>query len=76
MIVYQSTKKEFLDNTFKNDIEKVILRAYQARVGRRVSPAEVRSWQGSLLAIAKVFNDDSIPSDCGIAIEYGIPQTS
>lgn len=76
MIVYQSTKAEFLDNTFKNDIEKVILRAYQTKVGRRVSPAEIRSWQGSLLAIAKVFNDDSIPSDCGIAIEYVIPQTS
>lgn len=76
MIVYQSTKAGFLDNTFKKDIEKVILRAYQTKVGRRVSPAEIRSWQGSLLAIAKVFNDDSIPSDCGIAIEYVIPQTS
>jgi hypothetical protein len=28
------------------------------------------------LAVAKVLNDDEIPNDCGVAIEYGIPQTS
>jgi uncharacterized protein len=28
------------------------------------------------LAVAKVLNDDGIPADCGVAIEYGIPQTS
>ena len=76
MIVYQSTKAEFLDNTFKKDIEEVVLEAYQSRVGHRVSRAEVRSWKESLLAMAKVLNHDSIPLDCGIAIEYGIPQTS
>lgn len=26
--------------------------------------------------MARVVNDDSIPGDCGVAIEYGIPQTS
>lgn len=76
MIVYQSTKAEFLDNTFKRDIEKVILDAYRRRVGRGVSQSEVRSWKESLLAMAKVLNHDSIPSDCGVAIEYWIPQTS
>ena len=76
MIVYQSTKAEFLDNTFSRDIEKVILDAYRRRVGRGVSQSEVRSWKESLLAMAKVLNHDSIPSDCGVAIEYWIPQTS
>jgi DUF2075 family protein/molybdopterin biosynthesis enzyme MoaB len=26
--------------------------------------------------MARVLNDDSIPGDCGVAVEYGIPQTS
>lgn len=38
--------------------------------------SEVRSWKESLVALAKVLNDDGIPGDCGVAIEYGIPQTA
>jgi DUF2075 family protein len=76
LIVYQSTKSEFLHNAFKRDIEQVILDAYLARVGHAVSRAEIRSWKESLLAMAKVLNGDSIPASCGVAIEYGIPQTS
>jgi DUF2075 family protein len=41
-----------------------------------VARAEVRSWKESLLAVAKVVNDATIPDDCGVGIEYGIPQTS
>jgi len=76
LIVYQSTKSEFLDAAFKRDIESVILDAYRARTGHGVSRQEVRSWKESLLAMAKVLNDDAIPAACGVAVEYGIPQTS
>lgn len=76
MIVYQSTKSEFLDAVFRRDIEVVILDAFKSRVGHGVSKQEVRSWKESLLAMAKVLHDDQVPSSCGVAIEYGIPQTS
>lgn len=76
MIVYQSTKTEFLDAAFKRDIEAVMLDAYRARTGHGVSRQEVRSWKESLLAMAKVLNDDAIPASCGVAVEYGIPQTA
>lgn len=76
MIVYQSTKSEFLDNVFTRDIETVILAGYRRQVGHGVSRQEVRSWKESLLAMAKVLNHDSIPDNCGVAVEYGIPQTS
>lgn len=76
MIVYQSTKSEFLDAVFKRDIEVVILDAFKSRVGHGVAKNEVRSWKESLLAMAKVLHDDSIPASCGVAIEYGIPQTA
>jgi DUF2075 family protein len=76
LIVYQATKSEFLDAVFKRDIEVVILDAFKARVGHRVSKQEVRSWKESLLAMARVLHDDVIPASCGVAVEYGIPQTS
>ncbi len=76
MIVYQNNKTGFLHDAFSKDIEDLVLRDFRARTGRAVARAEVRSWKESLLAVAKVLNDEAIPADCGIAIEYGIPQTS
>ena len=76
MIVYQSTKDGFVSDAFKRDIEDVILEAFRARTGRTVAKAEIRSWKESLLAMAKVLNVCSVPGDVGVAVEYGIPQTS
>ena len=76
MIIYQSTKGGFLDDAFGQDIETVVLGAYQARTGHRVAQSEVRAWKESLLAMAKVLRHESIPDDCGVAIEYVIPQTA
>jgi hypothetical protein len=76
MIIYQSTKSGFLDDAFSHDIETVVLGAYQDRTGRRVAKTEIRAWKESLMAMAKVLRHESIPNDCGIAIEYVIPQTA
>jgi len=75
MIVYQKSKQQFLDDAFKRDIEEVVRVEFLARTGYRVSAAEIRAWKESLSAVAKVLNDDEIPSDSGVAIEYGIQQT-
>jgi DUF2075 family protein len=76
VIVYQKQKDAFLDDAFKRDIETVILDAMKLRSGRTVGAAEVRSWKESLLCMAKVLNDETIPADTGVAIEYSIPQTA
>jgi DUF2075 family protein len=76
MIIYQSTKDGFLNDAFGQDIETVVLGAYQARTGHRVAKTEIRAWKESLLAMAKVLRHESIPDDCGVAIEYVIPQTA
>jgi len=76
MIIYQSTKAGFLNDAFGHDIEAVVLGAYQDRTGRRVAKTEIRAWKESLMAMAKVLRHESIPNDCGIAIEYVIPQTA
>jgi DUF2075 family protein len=75
VIVYQKNKAEFLDDAFKRDIEAVILAEFTARTGGRVGQAEIRSWKESLLSVAKTLNDEQIPADSGVAIEYNIPQT-
>ncbi|MBI5276338.1 MAG: DUF2075 domain-containing protein [Burkholderiales bacterium] len=76
MIIYQALKKQFLDDVFRNDIEQIILDQYWRRTGRKVSPAEVKAWASSLGYMGKVLHDASIPDDCGVAIEYSIPQTA
>jgi len=75
VIVYQNNKAGFLDDVFKRDIEAVILEEFTARTGKRVAAAEIRSWKESLMSVAKVLNDEDIPEDSGIAIEYNIPGT-
>lgn len=76
MIVYQANKNRFLEDALKRDIDEVILEAYTARTGRKVGKSEITSWKESLIAMAKVLNDEGIPDEAGIAIEYGIPQTA
>lgn len=75
MIIYQATKQKFLDDVFKHDIQDVVLASYKERTGGTVADNQVRSWASSLVYMGKVLNDDSIPGDCGVAIEYTIPQT-
>jgi len=76
VIIYQNDKTGFLKDAFAKDIEDIILQAFRARTGRSVAISEVLSWKESLVALAKVLNDEDIPGDCGVAIEYGIPQTA
>jgi hypothetical protein len=76
VIVYQATKAQFLLDAFERDIHDVIREAFGARTGRSVGPSEVSSWKESLVFMAKVLNDPSVPGNAGVAIEYGIPQSS
>lgn len=76
MIVYQANKTKFLDDALRRDIDEVILDAYMARTGKTVGRSEINSWKESLISMAKVLNDEDIPEEIGVAIEYGIPQTA
>ncbi|HEX4869230.1 MAG TPA: DNA/RNA helicase domain-containing protein, partial [Moraxellaceae bacterium] len=76
MIIYQAQKSEFLHDVHHRDIEDVIGEAFRARVGHKVGPGEVKAWAHSLQAMSKVMVDPAIPADCGVAIEYTIPQTA
>lgn len=75
LIIYQSTKGQFLDDAFKRDIQQVVLDSFGKRTGGTVNDAQIRAWTSSLVYMAKVLNDQSVPDDCGVAVEYTIPQT-
>lgn len=76
MIVYQATKTKFLDDVLTNDIESIVLENVKRRLNIGVSISEIKSWANSLAYMDRIMRDASIPEDCGIAIEYQIPQTS
>jgi DUF2075 family protein len=76
MIIYQSTKRAFLDDSDDRNIEDVVAQAYVTRTGRYAPDGEFRAWRESLKHMAKVLRDDGIPGDVGVGIEFGIPQSS
>ncbi|MBW8823834.1 MAG: DUF2075 domain-containing protein [Xanthomonadales bacterium] len=76
MIVYQSTRQGFLDDSERNAIEDVINRAWVRRTGRYATTGEYRAWQHSLMQMAEVLRDDELPETMGVGVEFGIPQTA
>ncbi|SCX17597.1 hypothetical protein SAMN02910339_02453 [Lachnospiraceae bacterium YSD2013] len=76
MIVYDGLKTDFLQSVEDDSIAMQIEANILAKMGRHTSKSEFRSWENSLSYMYRVLNDDEIPSDAGIAIEYNIPQTS
>jgi len=76
MIIYENDKAGFLKDAFTSDIEDIVRSQFRDRTGRGVGAGEFRSWRNSLVAVAKVVNDDAIPDDCRVGIEYQIPQTA
>lgn len=76
MIVYQSTKKGFSDDVVSNNIENVILNSFKQKLGRMTTEKEITSWRNSMMYMENLLQDEMIPYDCGVMIEYQIPQTS
>lgn len=76
MIVYQASKRQFIQDTFHDDIEAVLSQQYLRTTGRQPSPAEFKAWQNSLFEVGEVLKDEAIPDDMGVALEYTVPQTS
>lgn len=76
MIVYQSTRHQFLEDTERNAIEDLISREFVRRTGRYASQGEYRSWQQSLMQMADVLRDEELPASMGVGVEFGIPQSA
>ena len=75
LIIYQATKREFINHVEEDLIEQKIYQEYQSKIGR-TSQNEIASWNHSMQYMYKVLNTEMIPNEAGIAIEYRIPTTS
>lgn len=76
MLVYDGTKTDFLRSVEQDTIAFEIEQNIYEKMNRHTARNEFRAWENSLEYMYKVMNDDEIPYDAGIAIEYNIPQTS
>lgn len=73
MIVYQATKAQFCEDVLADRIEQRVLNLFKKNLRRSTGASEVRSWKNSLAYMDRVLSDPDIPDDCGVAIEYQIP---
>lgn len=76
MLVYDGTKSDFLKSVEQDTIAVEIEENIYQKMNRHTAKNEFRAWENSLQYMYKVLNDEDIPCDVGIAIEYNIPQTS
>src|SRR5699024_3846492 len=75
MIVYESTKQEFLEDVFHDELTNNIITNFNEKVGK-VNEAAVRSWDNSMQYMHRVLLDEEIPNNSGVAIEFNIPYSS
>ncbi|MCU7558432.1 DUF2075 domain-containing protein [Macrococcus capreoli] len=75
MIIYEATKKEFINDVYEETLVNNIINNYKAKIGN-INEREVRSWDNSMQYMYRVMQDEDIPDDSGVAIEFKIPYTS
>jgi len=76
VLVYTSTKSEFLNDVRLDTIDEKILASFQRHLGRTTNKSEITAWRNSMLYMSQVLSDEEIPGNSGVAIEYTLPQTS
>ena len=73
MLIYEGTKTDSMQSIESETIAYEIEQKILSSMHRHTSINEFRAWENSLDAMYKVLNDQDIPCDAGIAIEYGYP---
>lgn len=76
MIVYQASKEDFSNDVLTDQIEHKILDFFKKNLHQGTSKQEIAAWKNSMVYMDKVLHDPQIPDDCGVAIEYQIPQSA
>ncbi|HLI92474.1 MAG TPA: DUF2075 domain-containing protein [Puia sp.] len=76
MIVYQGTKARFSEDVLTNSIDTIISSHIKKWTGKATAKSEMAAFKNSLEHMDRVLQDREIPDDCGISVEYHIPQTS
>ena len=75
MLVYEGIKKDFINDVNLNMIVNKIYDKYKQFFGR-TSDSQLNSWKNSMQYMRGVLDDNEIPDNSGVAIEFNIPTTS
>lgn len=75
MIIYSRTRNEFLGENSIALADALEAKIFE-EIGSETSTEEKRSWISSIDALKRLFSNASIPSDCGISLEYNLPHTN
>lgn len=75
MIIYEANKSEFISDVTNEYLVERLYNSYQKKIGR-TSKNEILSWENSLQRMSNVMQDEDIPNDAAVAIEFKIPNTS
>lgn len=75
MLVYEGVKSEFINDVNLNLIVNKIYEKYKKYFGR-TSDSQLNSWKNSMQYMRGVLDDNEIPDNAGVAIEFNIPTTS
>ncbi len=76
MIIYEDKLNNFIDDVILNNITDKLSNTIREKHLLGGSPSEINSWNNSLHFMKDVLQTPEIPTDCVVAIEYNIPQTS
>lgn len=76
MIIYNRPLSEFRNDVAFNRMPRILSDSLREKGLSGGSPSEINSWNNSLHFMKDVLDDDCFSSECEVAIEYNIPQTS
>ena len=76
MIIYNNTLEHFKEHVTLNMMQELLIKSLKEKGLSGGSPSEINSWNNSLHFMKDVLDDSYFDSECQVAIEYNIPQTS
>ena len=76
MIVYNDTKRQFVEDVRNSNIADKILTCIRQRGINAGSDKEFISWENSMQFMRNIVDDREIDDEVRVAIEYNIPLTS
>lgn len=76
MTVYKGLARDFKDDVARNVIDEKIANCFLRQFGYYPGSSERNSWTYSLRFMDTIIRIGSIPDDCGVLIEFNIPNTN
>ena len=76
MIIYENTRGGFINDIRTGCIATIVEAAFEQHGMHHHNDSEYRAWSNSLMYVRNVLDDEEIPEETPLAIEYQIPLTS